>query len=132
MIALTILSLILQSQIPTPESYTAIVLGVVWSVVSGILIWSLNRNVNNQDEEIDSLKETIKESERKKEEDRKEYLAMISKINDNMDRLKDNAASNAADINNKLSVLAIQITNDLKELAVKVASVANFNDKPSK
>lgn len=127
MISIVIIFLIVEG-LPLPETY---ILGAMSAILS-VAVWLAIRSIAKADKEIESLKKANEKEIERREADKKEYLAVILRIDDNMDRIKETAVSNAADINEKLSTLALKISNDLHELALKLAAVTNFNDKFTK
>lgn len=126
MIGLIILELIIQvNTLPPPYDYTGWVLSALYAAGSTLLIWSLSRNISNADEKIKELNSSL-------EEQRKEFLVALKDVSKDVETLKDNTVRGAADTNEKISAMALKISNDIKDLAVKIASGIHLNDNSVK
>ncbi len=118
MIAISLIIILLQINLPAPENYSFMFGSTIWGIVMTVVAWLANRSINKADDEIKQLKQTIKEEADKKERERRDFLASIDKINSDIDRLKEST-------NDRLSEIALRISTDIKDLAVKVAGIRN-------
>lgn len=119
MAVISLVVMLLQvNNIPTPENYSFMFGTTIWGIVMTVVAWLANRSINKADDEIKQLKQTIKEEADKKERERRDFLASIDKINGDIDRLKEST-------NDRLSEIALRISTDIKDLAVKVAGIRN-------
>ena len=125
MIALTILSILLQVNIPTPENYATWFVGLVWGAITGVALYLGNRSITKADEKIKAL-ETELESQRK------DFLMSLKEVNNDVEKLKDSTTSGTAALNEKISNLALKISNDLKDISVKLERVTISNDRFTK
>jgi uncharacterized membrane-anchored protein YhcB (DUF1043 family) len=123
--SLTILSILLQVNIPTPENYATWFVGLVWGAITGLALYLGNRSITKADEEIKSLKEAL-------ESQRKDFLQSLKDVSNDVSKLKESASNNTANLNERFSDFALQITKDLGELSNKLASAINFNDRHPK
>jgi peptidoglycan hydrolase CwlO-like protein len=102
MTALTIVSFIfLQLDIPTPKDYTAAILGIIYAA----LIWSLNRNVKKQDDEI------------------KEVADNLEKLQVSLSLFKDKIESDRFTTQREAFERVTEIQDKLNQISLKIAEL---------
>lgn len=93
-----------------------LIAGTGVSIFLSIMVWSLSRNVAENDN-------TIKENAERHDKDIKEQQIIITRMKDEVDRLKEKVSENNHTTNSKIYEMAAKISKDLNELSIKIAEM---------
>ncbi len=102
-----------------------LVVSTIVTIVLSIMIWSLNRNIAKNDQDI-------KENADRQEKDFKAQEVIISRMKDELNNLKDKISENNNSTNSRIYEMAAKISRDLNELSIKIAEMKRDDNNHSK
>lgn len=113
----------LQVAEPSNEFIIPLIVGTGVSIFFAIMAWSLTRNIAANDV-------AIKENAERHDKSIKEQEAIINRLRDELDRMKEKINENHSNANAKIYEMTAEISKGLNELSVKIAEMKRNDLNP--